>query len=148
MFFCPSVSPTLECKALEGALFWSPHSPARSQAPDAQETPSKQLCSEGTGTGGVNRALRTQLRRESLHSRGTARERHRDDAVCSMPVRGVPPGRARLHSFTSTSLKSAGWLISLVHSAPSLLSRKHHQALCWAALPGLRRSSRGGGGGR
>lgn len=54
---------------------------------------------------------------------------------------GVPPKRARLHSITSMSLKSAGWLISLIHSAPSLLSRKPHQALCWAALPGLRRSS-------
>lgn len=91
LFFCAMVFPTLKCKVVAGALFWSPHSPAPSQAPDTQETLSKHLCSKGTCTAlpwGTNGAVQTQRYRENLHSRGTARTQKRDNSLCPKPGAG------------------------------------------------------------
>lgn len=151
-------------RSLKGIPCWSPHSTAPSQEHDTQKAFSKHLCNEGTRTAlllGVNGTMWTQFLTDSLHHRKTASAfpgcEGRLATGTTQCTRATLPNVSAAGcgqkgiaqedpSYSSTTIVNFTFHLLghfFIHSPNKyLLSTNYHQELWWAALPGLRWSSR------
>lgn len=122
----------LEYKVLEGALCWSPHTQPLVRHSIRRRPAANTCAGRGHAQGSKQGHVKVALGRAST-AEGHRRETARCEARWAHGAGGrAPPLPPRAPS------QQASQFHPLVHSAPSLRSRKHHRALGWEDWPGGR----------